>query len=194
MEELIPIVAQDYQTGEVRMVGVWNDESVQISEKTGKLTFWSRTQWRLWTKGETSGDLLEICERKWVLSPKNFSPLTGTNVQISYLYKVRQIIGKTGMTCHKGTPTCFWSEEFDIKNLLALKRLDYAKMNGKILVITQATPSNGIVWVRILDESNVKYLLRNLSERSGGNWVLSIDCDDDTLLIRVPMQVTYFKT
>ncbi len=44
MNEFMPIVAQDYQTGEVRMVGVGNQESISISDKTGKLTFWSRTK------------------------------------------------------------------------------------------------------------------------------------------------------
>lgn len=184
MNDFMPIVAQDYKTGEVRMVGVGNRESTAISDKTGKLTFWSRTRWCLWTKGETSGDFLEIQGKQDTVCASQDRQL-----QQSIIYRVKQVIWKTGMTCHKGTPTCFWSDVFDIKNRLALKRLNYAKMNGKVLVITQATPSNGIVWVRMLDESNVKYLLKNLAERSGGKWVLSIDCDDDTLLIRVPMQI-----
>lgn len=44
MNEFIPIVAQDFKTGEVRMVGIGNEESNAISDKTGKLTFWSRTK------------------------------------------------------------------------------------------------------------------------------------------------------
>lgn len=184
MNEFIPIVAQDYQTGDVRMVGVWNEESIAVSDKTGNLTFWSRTKWRLWTKGETSGDFLEVQDKQNTVCMSQDRQL-----QQSIIYRVKQVVWETGVTCHKGTPTCFWGEEFGIKNRLALKRLDYAKMNGKILVITQATPSNGIVWVRMLDEPNVKYLLKNLSERSGSKWSLLIDCDDDTLLIRVPMQI-----
>ncbi|MBP7806057.1 hypothetical protein KA057_00050 [Candidatus Gracilibacteria bacterium] len=184
MNEFMPIVAQDYQTGDVRMVGVGNEESIAVSDNTGNLTFWSRTKGRLWTKGETSGDFLEIQDKQNTVCMSQDRQL-----QESIVYRVKQVVGETGMTCHKGTPTCFGGEEFDIKNRLALKRLDYAKMNGKILVITQATPSNGIVGVRMLDESNVKYLLRNLSERSGGRGGLSIDCDNDTLLIRVPTQI-----
>lgn len=184
MEEFIPIVAQDYRTGAVRMVGVWNEESIAVSEKTGNITFWSRTKWRLWTKGETSGDLLAIqgCENVICVSAND-------TVQASVVYQARQIIWETGMTCHKGTPTCFWDDEFDIKNRLVLQRLNYAKMNGKILVLTQALPSNKILWVRMLDEANVNYLVQNFSERSEWNARMSIDCDDDTLLIRVPMEI-----
>jgi phosphoribosyl-AMP cyclohydrolase len=184
MKDFMPIVAQDYQTGEIRMVGVGNEESTAISDKTWKLTFWSRTKWRLWTKGETSWDFLEIQDKQDTVCMSQNQQL-----QQSIIYRVKQVVWETGMTCHKGTPTCFWDGVFDIKNRLALKRLDYAKMNGKVLVITQATPSNGIVWVRMLDEPNVKYLLRNLTERSSDRWDLSIDCDNDTLLIRVPMGI-----
>ncbi len=188
MNEFIPIVAQDFKTGEVRMVGIGNEESNAISDKTGKLTFWSRTKWRLWTKGETSGDFLEIQDKQNTVSMSQNQQL-----QQSIVYRVRQVVWETGMTCHKGNPTCFRGDVFDIKNRLALKRLNYAKMNGKILVVTQALPSNGIVWVRMLDEPNVKFLLKNLTEKSGGRWDISIDCDDDTLLIRIPMEISSFK-
>ena len=184
MNEFIPIVAQDYQTGEVRMVGVWNEESIAVSDETSNLTFWSRTKWRLWTKGETSGDLLSIQGCENIICPS-----ANDTVQASIVYQVRQIVWETGMTCHKGTPTCFWSDEFAIQNRLVLHRLDYAKMNGKVLVLTQALPSNKIVWVRMLDEANVNYLVKNFSERSEWNARMSIDCDDDTLLIRVPMGI-----
>jgi len=189
MNELIPIVAQDYQTGDVRMVGVWNEESVAVSDETGNLTFWSRTKWRLWTKGETSGDLLEIQKGENIICPS-----ANDTVQASIVYQVRQIIWETGMTCHRGTPTCFWDDEFGIQNRLVLNRLDYAKMNGKVLVLTQALPSNKILWVRMLDEANVNYLVQNFSEKSEWNARMCIDCDNDTLLIRVPMEIASFKS
>lgn len=110
MKDFMPIVAQDYQTGEIRMVGVGNEESTAISDKTWKLTFWSRTKWRLWTKGETSWDFLEIQDKQDTVCMSQNQQL-----QQSIIYRVKQVVWETGMTCHKGTPTCFWDGVFDIK-------------------------------------------------------------------------------
>ncbi len=184
MNDFIPIVAQDYQTKKVRMVGVWNKESIAMSDQTGKLTFWSRTKWRLWIKGETSGDFLEIQSAQRIVCP-----WPNESFQASIIYQVRQIIGETGMTCHKGTPTCFGWDEYSIENRLILWQLDYFKMGGKVLVLTQFSPTNTVLWVRILEETDVKYIVWNLAERSNWQAKMLLDCDQDTLLIRSPGDV-----
>lgn len=88
---LIPVCIQDGQTMEVLMIGFMNEEAVAITIETGKVTFWSRTKNRLWVKGESSGnylELLDIC-----LDCDNDS----------LLIFVRPI----GPTCHMGNSSCF---------------------------------------------------------------------------------------
>jgi phosphoribosyl-ATP pyrophosphohydrolase/phosphoribosyl-AMP cyclohydrolase len=59
---LIPAVIQDADTSEVLMVGFMNEEALAETRRTGRATFFSRTRNRLWTKGETSGNTLEVVE------------------------------------------------------------------------------------------------------------------------------------
>jgi len=88
---LIPAIIQDNTTNKVLMLGFVNEESLKITKETGKVTFYSRSQKKLWTKGETSGnflivkDIIEDCDNDTLLIKAN--PI--------------------GPTCHKGTDTCF---------------------------------------------------------------------------------------
>jgi phosphoribosyl-ATP pyrophosphohydrolase/phosphoribosyl-AMP cyclohydrolase len=57
---LIPCVVQDAKTQRVLMVGFMNEEAYEKTQQDNKVTFFSRTKQRLWTKGETSGNFLEV--------------------------------------------------------------------------------------------------------------------------------------
>jgi len=57
---LVPTIAQEYSTGDVLMLGYANAEALEKSKDVGKATFWSTKRDELWTKGDTSGDFLEI--------------------------------------------------------------------------------------------------------------------------------------
>src|SRR5438309_849559 len=57
---LVPAVIQDYVTQKVLMLGFMNEEALKQTEQTGKVTFYSRTKKRLWTKGEESGNSLQL--------------------------------------------------------------------------------------------------------------------------------------
>ena len=59
---LAPAIAQDHISGEVYMVGYVNQDALNEAIKSGYATFWSRKRQEIWTKGKTSGDLLEIKE------------------------------------------------------------------------------------------------------------------------------------
>ncbi len=59
---LIPAVIQDSETAEVLMVGFMNDAALALTVRTGFATFFSRTRNKLWMKGETSGNRLEVVE------------------------------------------------------------------------------------------------------------------------------------
>ncbi len=91
---LVPAIVQDFETRNVLMLGYMNEESLQKTISSGRVTFYSRSKKRLWTKGEESGNYLELID--WKLDCDNDTIL------------VR--VKPNGPTCHKGTDTC-WSEE-----------------------------------------------------------------------------------
>jgi phosphoribosyl-ATP pyrophosphohydrolase/phosphoribosyl-AMP cyclohydrolase len=90
---LVPAIIQDFVTKQVLMLGYMNKEAFDKTVKTGKVTFFSRTKKRLWTKGEESGNFLNL------VSVKNDCD------KDTLLIKVKP----EGPTCHKGTDTC-WGE------------------------------------------------------------------------------------
>ncbi len=94
MGGLVPAIIQDADTGKVLMLGFMNEEAYQKTKETGKVTFWSRSRNCLWTKGETSGNYLEVVE---ILLDCD---------QDTLLIKAHPY----GPTCHTGADTC-WGEE-----------------------------------------------------------------------------------
>ena len=91
---LVPAIIQDARTRNVLMLGYMNQEALDKTIQTKKVTFWSRSRNCLWTKGETSGNVLNLVDIK--VDCDNDTLL------------VRAI--PDGPTCHKGTDTC-WGEE-----------------------------------------------------------------------------------
>ncbi|MGX8696612.1 MAG: bifunctional phosphoribosyl-AMP cyclohydrolase/phosphoribosyl-ATP diphosphatase HisIE [Prevotella sp.] len=106
MGGLVPAIIQDATTKNVLMLGFMNEEAYQKTLQTGKVTFWSRTRQTLWTKGETSGNFLELvsmavdCDNDTLL--------------------VKVI--PHGPTCHTGTDTC-WGETNSAHSLAFLSEL-----------------------------------------------------------------------
>jgi len=88
---LVPAVVQDPSTGAVLMLGFMNAEAVAQTEATGRVTFYSRSKQRLWTKGETSGNFLDLVS------------ITPDCDNDTLLINARP----TGPVCHTGTETCF---------------------------------------------------------------------------------------
>jgi phosphoribosyl-ATP pyrophosphohydrolase/phosphoribosyl-AMP cyclohydrolase len=88
---LVPAVIQDNETMKVLMLGFMNEEAVAKTQELGKVTFFSRTKNRLWTKGEESGNFLNVVS---VLIDCDDDTL---------LIKVNPV----GPVCHTGTDTCF---------------------------------------------------------------------------------------
>lgn len=90
---LVPAIIQDFNTQKVLMMGFMNEEAFKKTEEIGKVTFYSRSKKRLWTKGEESGHFLVV---KQVLLDCDHDTL---------LIKAEPL----GPTCHTGADTC-WSE------------------------------------------------------------------------------------
>ena len=91
MDGLLPAIVQDAFDGRVLMQAYMNREALQTSLESGRVTFWSRSRQALWTKGETSGNTLELvavhadCDADCILVLAN----------------------PHGPSCHRGTDTCF---------------------------------------------------------------------------------------
>ena len=92
---LIPAIIQDNNSGQVLMLGYMNDEALAKTLATKQVTFWSRTKNRLWTKGETSGNVLHLksiqldCDQDTLL------------IQVNPM----------GPTCHLNTTSCFDNDD-----------------------------------------------------------------------------------
>ena len=93
LDGLIPAVVQDHQNGDVLMVGFMNPEAWDITLKTGYVTFFSRTRNTLWTKGETSGNRLQVVD------------LLVDCDDDTLLVKATRL--GDGNVCHTGQRTCF---------------------------------------------------------------------------------------
>ncbi|WP_255451575.1 bifunctional phosphoribosyl-AMP cyclohydrolase/phosphoribosyl-ATP diphosphatase HisIE [Cellulophaga sp. L1A9] len=91
---LIPAIIQDATTKNVLMLGYMNQEAFDKTQETNKVTFFSRTKKRLWTKGEESGNFLNLVAIK--------NDCDNDTLLIT--------VNPVGPTCHKGTDTC-WEEE-----------------------------------------------------------------------------------
>jgi phosphoribosyl-ATP pyrophosphohydrolase/phosphoribosyl-AMP cyclohydrolase len=96
MQGLAPAVIQDEATGELLMVGFMNREALEMTLRTGFATFYSRTRQTLWTKGETSGNRLEVVSA-WTDCDRD-----------TMLLRVR--VWGTGKVCHTGSRSCFTQE------------------------------------------------------------------------------------
>lgn len=102
---LIPAIIQDNETSKVLMLGYMNQEALTKTQETGKVTFFSRTKQRLWTKGEESENFLNVISIKEDCD------------QDTLLIKVNPV----GPVCHTGADTCF--EETNKEDILFFKHL-----------------------------------------------------------------------
>lgn len=109
---LVPAIVQDFTTSKVLMLGFMNNEAVRKTEELGKVTFYSRTKNRLWTKGEESGNFLLLKEMMMDCDSDTI------------LVKVNP----TGPVCHTGADTCFsernHSEDFlqHLEHIIELRK------------------------------------------------------------------------
>lgn len=103
---LVPVVIQDAQTLEVLMLGYMNEEAWKKTEAEKKVTFFSRSKNRLWTKGEESGNFLHVvsshldCDQDTILL----------------------LVNPAGPTCHTGSRSCF-KTDFNQNFLFQLERI-----------------------------------------------------------------------
>lgn len=108
VDNLMPVIVQHAVSGDVLMLGYMNPEALQITLESRKVTFYSRTKQRLWTKGETSNNFLNLLD---------IYPDCDSDTLLALALP-------DGPTCHNGTQSCFapaqsdWGFLFELETLL----------------------------------------------------------------------------
>lgn len=111
-DNLMPVIVQHAVSGEVLMLGYMNQDALAQTEQSGKVTFYSRTKQRLWTKGETSGNFLNVV---------SITPDCDNDTLLV-------LANPIGPTCHLGTSSCFapakhdWHFLYELEQLLASRK------------------------------------------------------------------------
>ena len=168
--DLIPVIAQSVN-GEVLMQAYSNKEALKKTFETGKLTFWSRSRNELWTKGETSGNFLQLirlradCDRDCILAT----------------------VLPTGPSCHTGSWTCFTTDPQEkssmgrLYNIIADRfanpkpgsytaTLDAKRVREKVeeeaQELCEADTKDDIIW----EASDLIYFINVLMYKEGVSW------------------------
>jgi|SRR5690606_5188114 len=152
---LVPCVVQDAGTGRVLMLGYMNEEALQKTQADKRVTFYSRSKGRLWTKGETSGNFLTCVE---ILNDCDNDTLL-----------IKAI--PAGPVCHTGADTCF-NEDNQQFSLGRLERLIQER---------KATPSEGS-YTNKLFEAGINKIAQKVGEEAVELIIESKDDDRDLFL------------
>ncbi len=145
---LVPVIVQDYKTAEVLMLAYMNEEAYNLTIKTGKMTYFSRSRNELWVKGETSGHYQFVkklsidCDKDTILA------------------KVHQL----GAACHTGNYSCFYTElakkEYSDLNPLSILTEDY-----NIILDRKVHPKKGS-YTNYLFEEGIDKILKKCGEEA----------------------------
>ena len=154
---LVPAIVQDAQTKTVLMLGYMNKEALEITQKSKRVTFFSRSKNRIWTKGEESGNFL---------NPKSLKiDCDGDTLLIK--------ASQEGPTCHKGTDTCW--EEKNTQDFGFLSDLEQVISNRK------HTP-NDASYVSSLFEKGINKIAQKVGEEAVETVIEAKDQNDELFL------------
>jgi phosphoribosyl-ATP pyrophosphohydrolase/phosphoribosyl-AMP cyclohydrolase len=154
---IIPAIIQDAVTDRVLMLGFMNPEALQKTESEGRVTFFSRTKQRLWTKGEESGNFLHVVE---ILKDCD---------QDTLLIKARP----EGPVCHTGSDTCFNEE-----NKLGMEFLEV--LQKLIKDRKEQMPANS--YTTSLFQAGINKIAQKVGEEAVELIIESKDRNDDLFL------------
>lgn len=154
---LVPAIVQDAQTKTVLMLGYMNKEALEITQKSKRVTFFSRSKNRIWTKGEESGNFLNLKSLK--------IDCDGDTLLIK--------ASPEGPTCHKGTDTCW--EEKNTQDFGFLSHLEQVISNRK------HTP-NDASYVSSLFEKGINKIAQKVGEEAVETVIEAKDQNDELFL------------
>ncbi|MBK9163187.1 MAG: bifunctional phosphoribosyl-AMP cyclohydrolase/phosphoribosyl-ATP diphosphatase HisIE [Acidobacteria bacterium] len=152
---LIPAIVQDAASGRVLMLGFMNSEALAATQASGRVTFYSRSKQGLWTKGETSGNYLELLS------------ITPDCDNDTLLVQAKP----HGPTCHTGMVTCFGDEVGDGATEIAfLTELE------AVIADRRAKPSEGS-YVASLFEEGINRIAQKVGEEAVETVIAAKDTD-----------------
>lgn len=155
---LVPAIIQDNKTNKVLMLGYMNEEAYAKTLETKKVTFFSRSKNRLWTKGEESGNYLDLVDVKVDCD------------QDTLLIKVNP----HGPTCHTGTDTC-WKED-NLVSFGFLSRLE------EIITERRGQPSNQNSYIASLFRKGINKIAQKVGEEAIETVIEAKDSNDELFL------------
>lgn len=155
---LVPAIIQDAQTKTVLMLGYMNQESIAKTIETNKVTFYSRSKQRLWTKGEESGNFLELVSMKSDCD------------QDAVLIKANP----KGPTCHKGTDNC-WGEQNSVD-------LSFLNTLESVISSRKAQEQSDASYVAQLFEQGINKIAQKVGEEAVEVVIEAKDNNDNLFL------------
>jgi len=155
---LVPAIIQDHLTKNVLMLGYMNQESIAKTKELNKVTFFSRSKKRLWTKGEESGNYLEVVSME-VDCDKDALLIMAT---------------PKGPTCHKGTDTC-WGQPND-------PYFGFISELEKIIGNRKNNPNQGNSYVSSLFKKGINKIAQKVGEEAIETVIEAKD-NNDTLFL-----------
>ncbi|NRA91433.1 MAG: bifunctional phosphoribosyl-AMP cyclohydrolase/phosphoribosyl-ATP diphosphatase HisIE [Psychroserpens sp.] len=155
---LVPAIIQDVKTNKVLMLGYMNEKAYQKTINTKLVTFFSRSKQRLWTKGEESGNVLELIDLK--LDCDRDALLVKVNPK--------------GPTCHLGTDTCW--DEINIQDFGFLNELEGVIQSRK------DTANKETSYVASLFEKGINKIAQKVGEEAVETVIEAKDSNDDLFL------------
>ena len=142
---LVPVIAQDYETGEVLMLAYMNQEALDKTLKTGKMYYFSRSRQKLWLKGETSGHIQTLitlyydCDMDTLLA----------------------IVQQEGEACHTGNKSCFYRIGYGTETY----SWDHLKSLYSTALERKVNPKKGS-YTNYLFEKGIDKILKKVGEES----------------------------
>ncbi|GAB2768675.1 bifunctional phosphoribosyl-AMP cyclohydrolase/phosphoribosyl-ATP diphosphatase HisIE [Salinimicrobium soli] len=155
---LVPAIVQDSETKNVLMLGYMNDDALAKTKELQKVTFFSRSKKRLWTKGEESGNFLNVVDIKVDCDKDTLLILARPD----------------GPTCHKGTDTC-WGEE-NTQQFGFLSELE------KIITDRRDNPENEKSYVASLFRSGINKIAQKVGEEAVETVIEAKDDNEELFL------------
>ena len=155
---LVPTIIQDTQTKNVLMLGYMNQEAFDKTQETKKVTFFSRSKQRLWTKGEESGNFLNLVDIK--------NDCDNDTLLIS--------VNPVGPTCHTGSDTC-WNEE-NTTNFGFLSELE------TVIKQRRTSADSNKSYIASLFEKGINKIAQKVGEEAVETVIEAMDANDELFL------------
>ena len=164
-EGLLPVIVQDSSSGRVLMLAYANKEALEMTVRTGRTHFWSRSRKKIWNKGEESGHFQDVKEI--------FVDCDCDTVLIT--------VEQTGVACHTGEPTCFYrSGDMEEKAAPVFEEASLRKVFS-VIEDRKQNPREGS-YVSGLMKGGIDRILKKIGEEAGEVIIAAKNTDKDELV------------